>query len=224
MPLNTAQRLLVRRRSEPKELSPDEEGGEINLVPYLDIVINVIMFLILTVTVALALARMDVSAPRYGAGAGAGAQGPQLNLTINLTQSGFTVAGAGGLVTADCRNIGGTPPTVPLKQGQVHLAQGANVAGCVQRHGPQPMCMDYSSCPIDTTRTGPAYPCLEHDFEGLTQCLVNVKSQFPTERRAILSPNQDAPYDYVIRTMDACRFDPQQRELFPEVVLSAGVQ
>ncbi len=40
-----------------------EEGGELNLVPYLDIVTNVIMFMLATTTFAAALGDVNVSSP-----------------------------------------------------------------------------------------------------------------------------------------------------------------
>ena len=42
--LSAAQRSRIRRLSMPKELSPDEEGGELNIIPFLDIITNVLMF------------------------------------------------------------------------------------------------------------------------------------------------------------------------------------
>ena len=48
--LSAAQRAKIRRLSAPKELAPDEEGGELNIVPFLDIIMNVLMFVLATVT------------------------------------------------------------------------------------------------------------------------------------------------------------------------------
>ena len=45
-----------------------EEGGELNLVPYLDIVTNVIMFMLATTTFAAALGDINVSSPTTSAG------------------------------------------------------------------------------------------------------------------------------------------------------------
>ena len=47
--LSAAQRSKIRRLSQPKELAPDEEGGELNIVPFLDIITNVMMFVLATV-------------------------------------------------------------------------------------------------------------------------------------------------------------------------------
>ena len=47
--LSAAQRSKIRRLSQPKELAVDEEGGELNIVPFLDIIMNVLMFVLATV-------------------------------------------------------------------------------------------------------------------------------------------------------------------------------
>ena len=47
--LSAAQRSKIRRLSQPKELAADEEGGELNIVPFLDIIMNVLMFVLATV-------------------------------------------------------------------------------------------------------------------------------------------------------------------------------
>jgi len=49
--LTTAQRSKIRRLSQPKELTPDEEGGELNIVPFLDIIMNILIFVLATVAV-----------------------------------------------------------------------------------------------------------------------------------------------------------------------------
>jgi len=49
--LSAAQRSKVRRLSRPRELAPDEEGGELNIVPFLDIITNVLMFVLATISV-----------------------------------------------------------------------------------------------------------------------------------------------------------------------------
>ena len=72
----TPQRLRTRMRKireAAEELA--EEGGELNLVPYLDIVTNVIMFLLATTTVAAALADVNVSSPTTASAAASSSPG-----------------------------------------------------------------------------------------------------------------------------------------------------
>ena len=49
--LTAAQRSKIRRLAAPKEIAPDEEAGELNIVPFLDIITNVLMFVLATLAV-----------------------------------------------------------------------------------------------------------------------------------------------------------------------------
>ncbi len=80
----------------------EEETGEINLVPYMDIVTNIIIFLLASVVNQVALGNVNVSVPTLSTGAGASDEDkpdkPPLNLTVSVGQSGFTVAASGGVL------------------------------------------------------------------------------------------------------------------------------
>ncbi len=67
--LSAAQRSRIRRLSMPRELSPDEEGGELNIVPFLDIITNVLMFVLATISVT--FTTMIESQPPRAAGSSA---------------------------------------------------------------------------------------------------------------------------------------------------------
>src|ERR1700723_3620739 len=99
--LSAAQRSKIRRLSQPKELAVDEEGGELNIVPFLDIIMNVLMFVLATVAVTYT-ATLDTSPPRAG---GAGAKPPTkptLGLTVFIAGDGFGVKASGGNVAPGC--------------------------------------------------------------------------------------------------------------------------
>ena len=119
-------RARIRRQIEKQE-EEEHEGGVLNLVPYLDILVNTIIFLLATSASALALANINVNAPRYEGGP-ASAQTdtdssedkPKLNLTVAISVKGYVVAGSGGVISA-----AGNPEdnisvkcSVPLKQGR----------------------------------------------------------------------------------------------------------
>src|SRR3982751_1279604 len=91
--LSAGQRSKIRRLSAPKELSPDEEGGELNIVPFLDIVTNVLMFVLATVSVTFT-ATIDTYPPRAGSGARAPTT-PTLGLTILIVDNGFSMKARG---------------------------------------------------------------------------------------------------------------------------------
>jgi biopolymer transport protein ExbD len=102
--LSAAQRSRIRRLAAPKELAPDEEGGELNIVPFLDIVMNVLMFVLATVSVTFT-ATIDTSPPRAG-GAGRAPTTPTLSLTVLIVPDGFSLKAGGGNVAPGCSDRG----------------------------------------------------------------------------------------------------------------------
>lgn len=91
---------MRRMRTEAEEA--EEETGEINLVPYMDIVTNIIIFLLASVVNAVPLSNINVTLPSISSGAGGAASEdpskPPLNLTVTVGASGFTVAASGGVL------------------------------------------------------------------------------------------------------------------------------
>jgi biopolymer transport protein ExbD len=102
--LSAAQRSKVRRLSAPKEVGPDETGGELNIVPFLDIITNVLMFVLATVTVTFT-ATIDTYPPRAGSGARAPTT-PTLGLTVLVVPDGFSIKASGGNVAPGCNDRG----------------------------------------------------------------------------------------------------------------------
>lgn len=102
--LSAAQRSKIRRLSAPKELAVDEEGGELNIVPFLDIIMNVLMFVLATVSVTFT-ATIDTFPPRAGSGARAPTT-PTLGLTVLIVPDGFSLKARGGNVAPGCSDTG----------------------------------------------------------------------------------------------------------------------
>ncbi len=91
-------RARMRRMREQFE-EAEEDTGEINLVPYMDIVTNIIIFLLASVVNQVPLGTVNVSSPTFGGGGGeAQEEKPALNLTVTVGGSGFTLAGSGGVM------------------------------------------------------------------------------------------------------------------------------
>jgi biopolymer transport protein ExbD len=83
----------------------EDEAGELNLVPYMDIVTNIIIFLLASVVNQVALGNINVSSPTIQAGGGPSDQDnqpdkPPLNLTITVGATGYVVAASGGVLPA----------------------------------------------------------------------------------------------------------------------------
>lgn len=83
----------------------EEEAGELNLVPYMDIVTNIIIFLLASVVNQVALGNINVSSPTIQAGSGSASdepppEKPPLNLTITVGATGYIVGASGGVLPA----------------------------------------------------------------------------------------------------------------------------
>jgi biopolymer transport protein TolR len=102
-----------------RRIRAEEETGELNIVPYLDVVVNLVMFMLLSMTGLITLGVLNVSAPKIAgadAAAGAAADQPKLLLTVAIGRQGFYVAGAGGVLGKDAATPDATrPPTVPRR-------------------------------------------------------------------------------------------------------------
>lgn len=95
-------RAAMRRMREHNE-EIEEEAGELNLVPYMDIVTNIIIFLLASVVNQVSLANINVSSPTISEGGGAASdepppEKPPLNLAVTVGNSGFTVGASGGVL------------------------------------------------------------------------------------------------------------------------------
>jgi biopolymer transport protein TolR len=98
--MNRKQVRSAMRRMKAHSDEAEEDTGELNLVPYLDIVTNIIIFLIASVAFNVNFANVNVTLPTLTSGSGAAAepQKPPLNLTVTAGASGFTVGASGGIL------------------------------------------------------------------------------------------------------------------------------
>jgi biopolymer transport protein ExbD len=76
---------------------------ELNLVPYLDVMVNLIIFMLVTISAFLPLGILSIYPPASGSGVTQTqtpeeTPKPQLTLTVFITRDGFTVAGIGGVL------------------------------------------------------------------------------------------------------------------------------
>jgi biopolymer transport protein TolR len=121
-----------------RRIRDQDEVGELNIVPYLDVVVNLVMFMLLSMTGLITLGVLNVSAPKIGGDAAAAGQesGPKLLLTVAVGQQGFYIAGAGGVLGPDngASDLS-RPPTIPLRQdgGYDFAALSAQLAGIKEK-------------------------------------------------------------------------------------------
>jgi biopolymer transport protein ExbD len=191
----TIQRLRFRLRK-LRELGEElhEESGELNLIPYLDIVMNIIMFLLATVTFSATLTSINVNLPTASTALTTPTEAPprpELNLVVSVTDKGYTIATSGTVLFRGFRLETPSP-------GQTAVVQ--------------------------TTAELPTLPLVggQHDMAGLTRTLLQIKERYPSEERAILTATPQIPYELVVHTMDAMR-SADGKLLFPSVLLGTGV-
>jgi biopolymer transport protein TolR len=103
--LSASQRSRVRRLSMPRELSPDEEGGELNIVPFLDIITNVMMFVLATITVTFTTF-IETAPPRAGGPSVRTPTKVSLALNIVVIDKGFIVSAFGQRIGEGCQGAG----------------------------------------------------------------------------------------------------------------------
>jgi biopolymer transport protein ExbD len=164
-----------------------EEGQELNIVPYLDILMNLIMFMLLSITGLSAFGILNVNAPNYGGPTTQVTEEgdkPKLLLTVLISKKGFYVAATGGVVGQQQQgqaNPAEAPPSIPKK------SDGS------------------------------------YDYTALTENMVNVKKEFPSESKVIVGAEGDIPYEVLVQTMDAIRETPgkERKLLFTDVTLGA---
>lgn len=182
---------------------------ELNLIPYMDIVTSILIFMLFTSTGMIQIGVINVNAPRYKdpmeMGAGMEDKQPeekQLNLTVGITYKGLFIAGVGGVVGGEGAEAEGEAekksksPTIPL------LTADQACRDALANNSPPP-----ASC---------------YDYPKLTSEIVKIKDVFPKETKIIIYAQPDVPYEVLVKVMDATR-EKGGRALFYDVVLSPEI-
>ena len=105
--LSPRQRAYIRKRTAEIDLDPSETVGELNIIPFLDIVVNLIMFLLATAEMVLLISQIDSDLPRISRGRSKSTDAVEtpLNLNVTVTENGVLVTGSGGKLAAGCTDI-----------------------------------------------------------------------------------------------------------------------
>ena len=204
----------IRRQIAQAE-EEEHEGGELNLVPYLDILVNTIIFLLATTASALALANINVNSPRYEeqtAAAAAAQPEPEdakLNLTVAVGYKGFIVAGAGGVMNGPDGQTPTIKCSVPLQKDR---------------------CPAFSVTRSNSMGQSETVWVDKYNYAALAKMMLEIKQKYPQERQVILNADRTVPYKVVVKTMDTLRGSATTKCtgkdgcMFDQVILSAGVQ
>ncbi|HSO00389.1 MAG TPA: biopolymer transporter ExbD [Candidatus Nanopelagicales bacterium] len=127
--LSPAQRSKIRRLSQPKEPDAGEEAGELNIVPYLDIITNVMIFVLASVSVIF-ISSIDTTPPSIGGGkVRAEMSSKALNLSVFVTSQGVSLKTSGGNIATGCEGVG-SGVTVPMVNGSYDFPA---ITACAKR-------------------------------------------------------------------------------------------
>lgn len=117
--LSPRQRAYVRKRTARREVDASEVVGELNIIPFLDIVVNLIMFLLITSEYVLSISQIESDLPKLSASRQQGSDiATPLNLNVTVTGGGILVSGSGGKLAPGCGSLdrtGSRAITVPLR-------------------------------------------------------------------------------------------------------------
>ena len=211
---------MARKPSERRNFK--EEEMDLNLTPFMNMIAILIPALLIS-TVFVEIAVLNVAAPAIGSAPDTPPPAddkPPLNLTVTVTDKGYTVAGSGAVLPG--QEAAGAPddkgPTIPIVQKKVK---------CTRYVGtwPPPRAKNRSAPKCEESAVERTY--WVYDTQALTNQLVEIKDSFPEERRIIIAGEPDIEFEAITDVMDAGREvkDPggETRVLFDEVILSPGL-
>lgn len=158
---------------------PIEHQGELNVVPYLDVVVNLVMFMLMSMTGFITFQMINVTTPDLASDATASSTPPPQEkeedfvLNVSISSKGFYIAATGGVLGGDAPADGSpadpsqAPPTIPLSSDG------------------------------------------HYDYEALTLKMASIKARKPDKTQFFLAADKNIPYEVIVETMDATRGDPQ---------------
>lgn len=184
--------------------SRNTDAEELNLVPIMNLVTILIPFLLMAAQFV-SLAVIDSTLPAIGEPQPPEEEPekPPLNLSIVITDEGYTVAGADAVLNPD----GGGEDAAPAEGDEG------------EEKGPTVPCKE-EGCPTPDS----------YDRAELVRLLNLIKDEYPLDENVILVPEPRIAYEVLVLTMDATREDPETkvdgnpRLLFPFVVIAGGAE
>lgn len=187
-PLSPAQRSKIRRLSQPREIDPADVGGELNIIPFLDIITNVLMFVLATLP-AVFTVTIESNPPSLGGARTRPPDKPTLNLSMLIVNDGISLKASGGNIAPGCEGPG-PGITIPAK--------GRDAQSRAQH--------DWAQLRTCAKRLKDAAP----EFKEETQ--VQILAEPGTDYQTVIWA-----MDAVRETDDVKSDDPKERVLFPDV-------
>lgn len=207
-------RMAMKRREEEIEIE-EIEGGELNLVPYLDIITNVVLFLLASVTTGLVLGTINSALPEYAEGAAptepsnSPTDEPPIQMVAAVTKTEIQLFSLSGLEGSLPNPKLRVPATKPGIEYDYKKLTDAGLEIVKRRWGGRPVLATVDGKPT----------CVR---DGQTIAKTECRPEKATE--IFLIVDGDIPYQVVIGTMDALREAPDGTVLFPGVIFSSGIQ
>ncbi len=186
------------------------ELGELNLVPIMGLIVILIPMLLLMV-VFTQIGVININAPKLSVGPASDTpdepEKKPLNLTIGVSEKGYTIAATGGILPGqEPAAAPGAPgaaeapkgPTIPSKPGGPCDGAGTD---------PEKFCGDGMSCP---KQCGDGNVCRNNqcviwDYPALYARMVEIKEAYPEETLVNIGADDTVKFGTVIATMDAIR-------------------
>lgn len=212
----------MAKRKPSERRNYKDEDMELNLVPMMNLISILIPALLISVAFV-EIAVINVSAPAIGSTPDQEEppedDKPPLNLTVTITDKGYTIAASGAVLGPDGQEAGDDAgPTIPIKQDTVECKKYLETR-------PPPRKKNANLPPCEDGEQNQQF--WVYDAEKLTAKLIEIHEAFPDERRIIIAAEPDIEYEAITDVMDASREykDPggEIRPLFDEVVLSPGL-
>ena len=130
--LSPRQRSYVRKATKLRDLDPSEMVGELTIIPFLAIVVNLIMFLLATSEAVLLISQIESDLPKISRGrAKSGEVTTPLNLNVTVTEAGVIVSGSGGKLAPGCDGIDAGRALTVAKKGKDYDWKG--LTACVSK-------------------------------------------------------------------------------------------
>ncbi len=221
--------MAVKKREELVE-DDEMESGELNLVPYLDIVMNILLFLLASLSSGMLFGHINTSLPDHAPAGAVGDTDPAvppdeqpLQLVVSITPTEirlWSISGLEGTLAEPKARIAKRPEGAEEKYD--YMALNKALGEIVKRRWPDG----------DAPRPGND---MDADGNGvLTQPEIDAAKRPPKTRQIILQADAKTPYETVITVMDYTREvvpvdaaapgPDAGRDLFPKVHFSTGFQ
>lgn len=186
-----------------RKAHPHEHAGELNIVPYLDIMVNLVMFMLMSMTGFITFQMINVTIPDVSTDSPAEvnpAEPPPkppevFVLNISISPRGFYIAASGGVLPGEATTDPNAPPPDP--------DTAPPTIPCAK-----------------VTKDAAGKDVCDYDFQALTDKMVAIKRRYSDKSQYFLAADRQISYDNIVKTMDATRGD-AQHPLFPDVAFAA---